>query len=295
MPAAALPIVPLRASLHELALQSADPARLAAFYAAGLGFRFSQDDRGLIGIARERRLRILAGESRRLGYAAYAVEAASDLDALRGRLRDANIASEIIDWPGLLPGAVRFADPDGNLFLFGLAERGPSGASDSADPSGSTESAARRPARIQHVVFASTDAARLLGFFIATMGFVLSDRVVDEAGVLRTAFVRCSPEHHSLAVFAAPENRLDHHCYEAGDWNLIRDWADHFAAQRIALKWGPGRHGPGNNLFVFVHDPDGNWVEISAELERVAPERPVGNWPHEQQTLNSWGIGLLRS
>ena len=61
------------------------------------------------------------------------------------------------------------------------------------------------------------------------------------------------------------------------------------------MKWGPGRHGPGNNLFLFVHDPDGNWVELSAELEVVAPDRPTGTWPHEERTLNSWGSAPLRS
>jgi hypothetical protein len=67
------------------------------------------------------------------------------------------------------------------------------------------------------------------------------------------------------------------------------------AGERIPLKWGPGRHGPGNNLFFFIHDTDGNWVEISAELEVVKPDRAVGAWPHEERTLNRWGIGLLRS
>ena len=143
--------------------------------------------------------------------------------------------------------------------------------------------------------FASTNPARLIDFYIDVVGFTLSDRVLDDEGGLRTAFVRCGHEHHNLAVFLAPENRIDHHCLEAGDWDLIRDWSDHFADERIPLRWGPGRHGPGNNLFVFVHDLDGNWVEISAELEQVTPDRPVGNWPHEERTLNSWGIGLLRS
>src|SRR5579872_2948837 len=292
MPDPASPVVPLRASLHELGLYCADPLRLADFYATGLGYHFSRDDHGLVGIARERRLRILPGEPKKLGYAAYAVESEEVLSNLRDRLRAANVSTETVDWPGFLPGSVRFADPDGNVFLFGQSERR---WRELAPPGSLAAPTAHRPARIQHVVFASTDATRLLDFFVSAMGFVLSDRVVDDAGVLRTAFVRCSPEHHSLAVFAAPENRLDHHCYEAGEWSLIRDWADHFAALRIPLKWGPGRHGPGNNLFVFVHDPEGNWVEISAELERVSPDRPVGNWPHEQRTLNSWGIGLLRS
>jgi hypothetical protein len=64
---------------------------------------------------------------------------------------------------------------------------------------------------------------------------------------------------------------------------------------RVPVKWGPGRHGPGNNLFLFVHDPDGNWVELSAEIEVVAPDRPLGFWPHEERTLNSWGSAPLRS
>jgi hypothetical protein len=56
-----------------------------------------------------------------------------------------------------------------------------------------------------------------------------------------------------------------------------------------------GRHGPGNNLFLFFHDPDDNWIELSAEIEFCAIDRPIGTWPHEERTLNSWGSGLLRS
>jgi catechol 2,3-dioxygenase len=280
------PATALRAGLFELALHSADPDRLAAFYSNGLGYQFTRDATGLLGTARDRRLRILTGEPRKVGYAAYAVQDQGDLDALCARLDAAEVSAEPLDLPGFLPGAVRFSDPDGNRFVFGRAAGG-----GSLPPT----SSGQRAARMQHVVFASTNIQRELEFFVETMGFQLTDRVVDENGGLRTGFVRCSQEHHSLAVFAAPENRLDHHCYEAGDWGLIRDWADHFASLLVPLKWGPGRHGPGHNLFLFVHDPDGNWVEISAELEHVAPDRPVGEWPHSERTLNCWGIGMLRS
>ncbi|MDF7776460.1 VOC family protein [Sphingomonas sp. AOB5] len=274
---------PLRATLYELGLHSEQPERLAAFYTSALGYAF---DGKMLGVARDRRVSIAAGPSKTLAYAAYAVPDAGDLDALEARLIAAGTAFERIDTDGFEPGAVAFADPDGNRFRFGIASGGAARV---------FEGTADRAARIQHVVFATTDIDRLLGFFIDVIGFALSDVVVDGEGVLKTGFVRCSHEHHSLAVFAAKENRLDHHCYEAVDWNLIRDWADHFAKLRIPLKWGPGRHGPGDNLFVFIHDPDGNWLEISAELEHVAPDRPVGEWPHEEYTLNSWGIGLLRS
>ena len=39
-----------------------------------------------------------------------------------------------------------------------------------------------------------------------------------------------------------------------------------------------GGTGPGNNLFIFIEDPDGSWIEVSAELE-VIHDRPVKDWP----------------
>lgn len=281
----------LDASLSELSLCSPDPTALADFYARALGYRFACDARGLLGVAVGRRLRIVHGPARTLDYAAYALAGAAEANGLRARLRAANIQMREGRWPGFTGDAISFSDPDGNAFVMGVAEP----ASPEVATAASGGSAAARPARLQHVVFATTDIDRLLAFHLEVTGFALSDRVSDDAGMLRTAFLRCSHEHHSLAIFQAAAARLDHHCLEAGDWNLIRDWGDHFAGQHIPLKWGPGRHGPGNNLFMFVHDLDGNWVELSAELEQVTPERQVGDWPHEERTLNSWGIGMLRS
>lgn len=98
-----------------------------------------------------------------------------------------------------------------------------------------------------------------------------------------------------VAVFRCPETRPDHHAYETTCWNDIRDWADHLAALDIKLWWGPGRHGPGNNLFFMVHDPQGYLVEISAEMELVPDEVTKRTWRHEERTLNLWGPGFLRS
>jgi catechol 2,3-dioxygenase-like lactoylglutathione lyase family enzyme len=173
-------------------------------------------------------------------------------------------------------------DPDGNRISYGLATT-------DTVPIDALE------ARLQHVGLATCDPARLNAFYERTVGYQTSDQVLDGTETLCALFLRSDHEHHSLALFQAQENRIDHQCYEVANWNGIRDWGDHFAALRIAIQWGPGRHGPGNNLFLFVHDPDGNWVEFSAELEVVAPDRPVGIWAHEERTLNSWGQAFLRS
>ncbi len=275
----------LRASLYEIALQTPNVTALARFYRNALGYSFECEQSGVLGLASERRLHLSGGASRTLAYAAYVVPDLDDLRGLEKRLTQAGVAFQTVASAGMSE-ALKFDDPDGNSFIFGLP---------AVQAGKQLDEVSKRPARLQHVVFASTDVSRLLTFFIDVVGFTLSDRVFDNDGTLTTAFLRCSHEHHSLAIFAASENRLDHHCYEASEWSLIRDWADSFAKHRIPLKWGPGRHGPGNNLFLFIHDPDGNWVEISAELETVEHDRPIGNWPHEEYTLNSWGQGLLRS
>ena len=200
---------PLRATLHEIALQSPDVAKLARFYGDALGYSFSEDLTGCLGVARDRRLRLCPGPQKTLAYAAYALADRSDLTALTQRLTAAKVPFEN-HAPTGMSDAVRFRDPDGNVFVFGLADGGEKQQySELAD----------RPARLQHIVFASTNVTRMLQFFTDIIGFTLSDRVLDDQGDLKTVFVRCSHEHHSLAIFDANECRLDHHCYEAAEWN----------------------------------------------------------------------------
>lgn len=278
----------LQARLHHLSLSSPDPQRLADFYAGAFAMRVERQ-RPVTGgefwicRGRERCLIIQAGAANSLAWAGYALEDEDRLAALRKRLAAAGIAEISLPSAFLFePGAAAFADPDGNRMIFGRLE-------------GEESIEEGLAGRLQHVVVASRDPARLIGFYTKVVGFRESDRVLDDEGGLRTCFLRSDSEHHSFAVFLANRDRLDHHCYEAEDWMLIRDWGDHFAALRVPVQWGPGRHGPGNNLFLFVHDPDGNWVEISAELEIVPDGRPTGTWKHEARTLNSWGQAFLRS
>ena len=101
--------------------------------------------------------------------------------------------------------------------------------------------------------------------------------------------------HHTLAFFRAPAIKLDHFAHEAICWNDIRDWGDHFASHHVEIVWGAGRHGAGNNLFIFVSDPDENNVEISAELETLTFDQEPRYWPHNNRALNLWGHAWLRS
>jgi len=177
--------------------------------------------------------------------------------------------------------------PDGNWLVAGRGRRLAFGLP-RAESSGTGLTA-----RLQHFVCATQRLPEMLEFYRG-LGMVESDRVL-EGKELSAVFLRSDPEHHSFAAFRAPESRPDHHCYETTGWLDIRDWADRMGRLRIPLWWGPGRHGPGNNLFFMIEDPDGHKVEFSAELELMPKDMPHRTWPHEQRTLNLWGSAWMRS
>jgi len=264
------------ARLDHLRRDSPQPERLARFYGELLGDRVVPlPDGSWLVAGRGRRLVVGKGDAAAVPYFALALQDAAHLQAYRRR----TAKTEDFASPLLAEGAFSVTDPDGRRVVFGLAR-------DSENPEG-------LPGRLQHFVCASERLPDMLDFYRG-LGMLESDRVL-EAEALAAVFLRSDAEHHSFAAFRAPQSRADHHCYETTGWLDIRDWADRMASLRIPLWWGPGRHGPGNNLFFMIEDPDGHKVEFSAELELMPKDMPHRTWPHEQRTLNLWGSAWMRS
>jgi hypothetical protein len=71
--------------------------------------------------------------------------------------------------------------------------------------------------------------------------------------------------------------------------------ADHLATLDIKLWWGPGRHGPGNNLFFMIQDPQGYLIEISARAGNHAGRSREALVEARERTLNLWGTAFMRS
>jgi len=270
------------ATLHHLRRDSPEAERLARFYGELLGDRVEALPGGEWLVAGRGRM-LVVGEGAKCAVPYFALEMrdAAQLGAYRRELEQRGTAIEPSPSPLFAPGAFAVADPDGRRVVFGL-------------PASASGTEGKTVARLQHFVCASTQLENMLAFYRDRLGLVESDRVLEN-GALAAAFLRSDPEHHSFAAFRAPESRPDHHCYETGSWNDIRDWGDRMARLRIPLWWGPGRHGPGNNLFFMIEDPEGHKVEFSAELELVPRETAFRTWPHEQRTLNLWGSAWMRS
>lgn len=270
------------AHLHHLCIRTPQMEDMTHWYVDHLGLAAESLGQGQTLLkGAERNLVLEPGDEKGLAFAAYAVEDAGQVDRLEGYLTANGIARADRQSSVFSSDQVALEDPDGNAFVFGVPSQTPNG--------GDT-----MPGRLQHVGICSTQIDALISFFVDEIGFRVSDIVKKEDGATAACFLRSDHEHHDLALFAASSSRFDHQCYETTCWNDIRDWGDHFAERRTIIEWGAARHGAGNNLFIFVRDPDGNPVELSAELETRDYDAPPGQWKAEERTLNLWGSAWMR-
>ena len=295
----------LGAVLDHVCLRSEDPERLAGFLELAYGMRKEKLGEAWKCSAPQRTLLVVKGRANTVAYFAYAFESPERLEQHRKR-----ITAKVTDSPSSLfdESAIACVDADGNTVVFG--HRDPRSGPLLSDPCPRGDPGEREngfspsplgegrgeglPARLQHLALRTPDVDAMAAFY-QSLGFVVSDRVQCEEGVLRACFMRTDAEHHALALFRASEARFDHLSCETTDTTAVIAWADRMAQHRIAIHWGVGRHGPGNDVFFMVKDPDGNLMEISAELEVCEPAREPGTWRHEQRTLNLWGNAIMRS
>jgi hypothetical protein len=234
----------------------------------------------------KRRVINALGQSRTLGFAAYGFDCEKSFDVLRRRVELLKIPITDSNSPLFGDSAFRITDPDGTSLIFGLIDKGID-MMDQQHPESLS-------GRLQHIVMGSKRCEEFVRFYSVDLGFMPSDFVYRSDGVLTICFLRSDDEHHSFAVLQTAEYRFAYHCYETVGWGALKNLGDRFAERRIPVEWGPGRHEPGNN-FIFIHDPDVNWVEFSGEMQIVPSNRTAGRRNHEEQTLNLWGRAPLRA
>ncbi len=272
------------AYLHHLNLTSPDPVRMGAYYQRTHGLVPVPHGEAVIGATPGRLLMWTPGQSGQLGYAMFAFH--DEADWRRFKARELGAAKRPLPTLAVsVQDAVAIEDPDGNCTVFAWQPGFPAEQDEALD---------LPEAHMQHFAMRTQDPDRMRAFYHEVLGFGVSDRVEDPSGTLRACFLRTDSLHHSLALFGAPTAGFDHFSFETTGWDAMKHWGDHMARVKETIVWGIGRHGPGDDVFFMVRDPDGNLAEVSAEIEVCAADRPTGLWPHEERTLNQWGKAIMR-
>ena len=145
-----------------------------------------------------------------------------------------------------------------------------------------------RPERLAHVVVNSRDVATAQAFYERALGFRLSDRTRI------MAFLRCNADHHNIALADADNDCLNHIAFIMPGLDDVMRGGGRMKDAGHAIQWGPGRHGPGNNLFNYFLGPFDFVIEYTAEVSQVDDSYRTGmpeDWKWPPGRVDHWGIG----
>jgi 2,3-dihydroxy-p-cumate/2,3-dihydroxybenzoate 3,4-dioxygenase len=144
-----------------------------------------------------------------------------------------------------------------------------------------------KPIQITHAVVNSTDVDASERFAVEKLGFKVSDRT----GHMR--FLRCNRKHHAIAYAKAEFSSLNHIAFEMQDLDAVMRGIGRMREARFESVWGPGRHGPGNNVFGYFIAPYGGVIEYTAEVGEVGDDYKVGgpqDWTWPDGRMDHWGM-----
>ena len=233
------------------------------------------------------------GAENRLDHVAFQLESGLSLQEAADELRGEKIeVEEKADSEPGIEEMLQIQDPEGNAIQLYANVEPADGVS--AQPGVS-------PRKLGHVAILVNDPKRITDFYQDVLGFRWSDWLEDFF-----VFLRCNADHHSMNFLQSPEGGRMHHIgFELNDWAHVKTACDHLAKNDHRLVWGPGRHGPGHNVFTYHPDPDGNKVELFTELDLMLdenlghfdprpwhednPQKPKV-WQATPVAPNDWGI-----
>jgi catechol 2,3-dioxygenase-like lactoylglutathione lyase family enzyme len=143
------------------------------------------------------------------------------------------------------------------------------------------------PIKLTHIVFNSVDAEATGSAVEKVLGFRVSDRT---RGMV---FVRCNDSHHSTAFARAGVASLNHIAFEMRDMDAVMRGIGRMRDHGFSPSWGPGRHGPGANIFAYFIAPFGPVIEFSTAVTEVGDDYPVGSpedWTWPENRIDQWGV-----
>jgi 2,3-dihydroxy-p-cumate/2,3-dihydroxybenzoate 3,4-dioxygenase len=144
-----------------------------------------------------------------------------------------------------------------------------------------------RPIQLTHAVLNTAEQDAVERFAVERLGFIVSDRTAH------MRFLRCNRKHHCVAYAKSAVPSLNHIAFEMKDTDAVMRGIARLREAGYEAVWGPGRHGPGNNVFGYFIAPYGGVIEYTAEVSEVGDDYRVGtpeDWKWPPGRIDHWGI-----
>ncbi|WP_019546959.1 VOC family protein [Streptomyces sulphureus] len=275
------PVARLRA-LRSVELRTTQFGAAADFYSEVWGLEVVETERGaswLRGTNEQHHiLQLTEADRTALGRISFAVATPAEVDEAARRLLSRGIVP--VTGPGPLDQVgggygLRFADPEGRLIEL-------SAETWAVPPRGREEAL---PVGVTHTVLNTADIDASVAFYRDVLGMRVSDWSEHQM-----AFLRCNADHHSIAFNQAEWASLNHVAYEMSSVDHFMRGLGRLRHHGVVPKWGPGRHGPGNNTFSYFTDPSGLVCEYTSDVAQIVEDTWICRvWRRTPELSDLWG------
>ena len=133
--------------------------------------------------------------------------------------------------------------------------------------------------KIGHVALYVQDPERSAKFYTEVMGFEVSDAYASDMLPGGAVFLRCSADHHGVALFKLPADQpphgaFHHMAFEVSSLDEVLRAREHLRRHDVPIHF-EGRRRAGCQLAVEFKDPDGHNLEIYWNIDQVGTDRRV--------------------
>jgi catechol 2,3-dioxygenase-like lactoylglutathione lyase family enzyme len=277
--------------LNHLVVEVPDPSATASFLETGLHLGSASRADDVVDIltdgpyasgAAATIMRLRRGPEPRLLEVVFEAQPSSDMDAVATRLLAAGVSAEPVAATAIAGPGLAFSVGGQNIAL-----AMPASESDQI----SLPPSSLRPRRLGHVNLTTPEPQAIVRALIDGLGLRLSEQIGEGF-----YFLRVTSEHHNIGVRTGAAGNAHHIALEVHGWDSYRVLCDHLAGLGHTVEYGPGRHGPGRNLFVYLRDPSsGLRFELFSDMAHVADEStyepPRWSLDERHKTVNIWGPG----
>ena len=210
-------------------------------------------------------------------YVHFSMPDRAAMDALHAQAvaRGADVLgapAEFDDWPGGY--GFELLDPDDRRLRFRTEAR-----EMAAEPEWA------KPRKVSHVVLNTPDMEGVQKFYEGVLGFRVSDYSADQM-----VFLRCSTDHHAIALVRAHYPSVNHVAFELPSIDEFMRSIGRMKQKGHVPTWGPGRHGPGNNPFAYFVSPSGFVIEFTSEVQQIDEATHAAQvWPRDvPEKMDLW-------
>lgn len=133
-----------------------------------------------------------------------------------------------------------------------------------------------KPRRIGHMLMFTPEWEKAEAFFADALGLRTADRVKG-----KVAFMCAGDgviDHHCFGLIPSTHRGYQHASFKVEGIDDIGFGAWRMRNAGYKETFGPGRHALASNLFHYIRDPWGSWIEYYADMDRISERWQCRDW-----------------